>query len=104
MMAGLRRADDIVGRRFEREPHGGELRRGAIGQLLRRDPFPRRGLLHFLAMLVHAGHEQSVIAVEPFEAGDRIGGDPLIGMADMRRAIGIGNGGRNVESPAAGHG
>ena len=48
--------------------------------------------LHLLAVLVHAGDEQHVIAVEPLEARDRVGRDALIGMADMRRAIGVGNG------------
>ena len=74
-----------------------ELRRRAIGQLQRRQFPPSCGrLLHFLAVLVHAGDEQHIVAVETLEARDDIGGDPLIGMPDMRRAIGIGNGRRDV--------
>ena len=41
------------------------------------------------------------IAVEPLEAGNRIGRDPLIGMADMRRAIGVGYRGRDIEGGRA---
>ena len=53
--------------------------------------------LHLLAMFIHSGHEQDIRTVKPLEAGDRIGGDALIGMADMGRAIGIGYRGRDVE-------
>ena len=53
----------------------------------------RRGLQHLDAVLVGAGEEEHVVAVEPHEAGDRVGGDRLVGVADMRRAVGIGDGG-----------
>ena len=96
----LGRAHDVVGPGVERRAHRLELRRRAVGELKRRHPFARRRLLHLLAVLVHAGEEQDVVAVEPFEPRDRIGRDPLIGMADMRRAIGIGNGGGDVEGRA----
>ena len=59
---------------------------------MRREPFAGCRLLHLLTMLVHAGDEKHVIAVEPLEARNGIGGNPLIGVADVRRAIGIGNG------------
>jgi hypothetical protein len=39
-------------------------------------------------VLVGAGQEQHVIAVEPLEAGERIGGQRLVGLADMRRPLG----------------
>src|SRR6185437_7025111 len=103
-MAWLGRANDIIRHRIKSLPHGGELRRRAICQKLRRGGFARCGLLHLLAMLVHARDEQRVIAIEALEARDCIGRDPLIGMADMRRPIGIGNGGGDVERPATGHG
>ncbi len=47
-------------------------------------PLARRRLLHLEAMLVHAGDEQRVAPVELVEAGEGVGGDALIGMADMR--------------------
>ncbi len=60
------------------------------------------GLLNFQAVFVHAGDEQHVAPVEPHEALDRVGRDPLIGVPDMRRAVRVRNGGRNVET--LGHG
>ena len=47
-------------------------------------------------MLVGAGQEEDVVAVEPHEAGDRVGRDRLIGVADMRRAVRIGDRGGDV--------
>ena len=38
-----------------------------------------------------------VVAVEPHEAGDGVGGDHLIGVADMRRPVRVGNRGGDVE-------
>ncbi len=43
----------------------------------------------FQAVLVGAGQEEHVLAVEPLEARQRIGRDRLIGMADVRRAVWI---------------
>ncbi len=63
----------------------------------------RRGLQHLDAVLVGAGEEEHVAAVEPHEAGDRIGGDRFVGVADMRRAVRIGDRGGDVIG-LAGHG
>src|SRR5580704_15056196 len=54
-------------------------------------------------MLIHPGDEQDIEAVEPLEAGNRIGRDPLIGMSDMRRAIGVGYRGRDIVGRAGTH-
>ena len=60
-----------------------------------------RGLHHLLAVLVGAGQEEHVLAVEPLKARQRIGRDRLIGVADMRHAVRIGDRGRDVEDVAA---
>jgi hypothetical protein len=99
-VALLGRADDVVGARLQRLAHGGELRGGSIGKRLRREPLARGGLLHFQAVLVHAGDEQSLAPVQPHETLDRIGGDALVGMPDVRRAVGVGNRGGDVETLA----
>ena len=59
-----------------------------------------RGLDHLLAVLVGAGQEEHVLAVEPLKARQRIGRDRLIGVADMRHAVRIGDRGRDVEGVA----
>ena len=59
-------------------------------------PSLRRGLLDLLAVLVGAGQEEHVVAVEPLEARDGVGRDHLIGVADMRHAVRIGDRGGDV--------
>ncbi|MGY4454086.1 hypothetical protein ACVWZR_008746 [Bradyrhizobium sp. i1.3.1] len=60
-----------------------------------------RGLDHLLTVLVGAGQEEHVLAVEPRKARQHVGRDRLIGVADMRAAVGIGDGGRDVEDVVA---
>ena len=62
-----------------------------------------RRLQHLDAVLVGAGEKKHVVAVEPHEAGDRVGGDRFVGVADMRRAVRIGDRGGDVIG-LAGHG
>jgi hypothetical protein len=52
-------------------------------------------------MLVGAGEEKHVLAIEPLEARQRIGRDRFIGMADMGLAIWVSDGSRNVEDVSA---
>ena len=88
---------------FEPLDHGLEARHVALDQLARRHALLGRGLLHLLAVLVGAGEEEHVIAVEPHEARDGVGRDHLIGVPDMRRAVGIGDRGRDVIAGLFGH-
>ena len=60
---------------------------------LRGDAGLFRGLLDFLAVLVHAGEEINALPGEPLEAGDHIRQHLFIGMADVRRAVGVVDGG-----------
>src|ERR1700754_2222822 len=69
-------------------------------KLRRRQALALRGLDHLQPVLVGAGQEEHVLAVEPLEARQRIGCERLIGVADMRLAVGIGDRGRDVESVA----
>ncbi len=97
-MPGLGRAHDIVGARVQHVAHRFELGGDAIDELLRRHAIARRGLLNFKAVLVHAGDEQGFAPVEAHESLDRIGRDALVGMADMRRAIGVRNRRGDIEA------
>ncbi len=94
IMPRLGRADEIVVAALEPLDHGAEPRHGALDQLAGRNAGLGRGLLHFSAVLVGPGEKEHVVTVEPHEAGDRIGRDRLVGMADVRGPIGIGDGGR----------
>ena len=47
-------------------------------------------------MLVGAREEKNVLAVEARKARQRIGRDRFIGVADMRHAVRIGDGGRDI--------
>ena len=68
-----------------------------------RDALLGRGLLDLLAVLVGAGEEEHVIAVEPHEAGDGVGRDHLVGVPDMRGAVRIGDRGGDVIAGLIGH-
>ncbi len=74
-----------------------------VEQLPRGQALARRGLLDLLAVLVDPGQEEDVIAVEPHEARDRIGRNGLVGVADMRHPVGIGDRGGDVVARLFGH-
>ena len=82
--------------------HLPENSRHFLGEAGRLDALLARRLGHLEAMLVGAGQEEDVAAREPLEARDRVGGDRLIGMADMRRPVRIADRGGDVEG--FGHG
>ena len=100
-IAGLSGAHDVVGARVEKLPHRLELRRDPVDEGLRRHACARRRLLNFQAIFVHSGDEQRLAPIEPHEALDRIGRDAFVGVADMRRPIGVRDCGGDVETAHA---
>ncbi len=50
-----------------------------------------------LAVLVGAGEEHDVIACQPLVAGDGVGGDGAVGVADVELVGGVVDGGGDVE-------
>ena len=64
---------------------------------MRRQAVTRRSLLHLDAVLVGAGQEIDIVAVEPHEARNRIGRQRLVGMADMRCPVGVRYRGGDIE-------
>ena len=88
---------------FSSRRHGTEDIGIAIGEVARGHALARRGLQHLLAVLVGAGQEEDVIAVESLEARDGVGRDQLVGMADMGPAIRVGDRGGDVIRVAFGH-
>ena len=69
IVARFGRADEVVRRAAEIGVHLLEELRHLVDKLARRLALLRGRLLDFLAVLVGAGQEQHVIAVEPLEAG-----------------------------------
>ena len=55
-------------------------------------------LIDLEAMFVGAGEETHGKAIEALEAGDHIAADRFIGMAHVRTAVGIGDGGGEIET------
>ena len=96
VVARLGGADEVVVRELEFFHHGLEARHVALDQLPRRQIFLGRRLQHFDAVLVGAGEEEYVAAVEPGKASDGVGGDRFIGVADMRRTVRVRNRGGDV--------
>ena len=95
-MARLGGADELIVRAVEQRRHLLEARGVAVDQLLRRDAFLRGGLRDLDAVLVGAGEEEHVVAVEPLETRDRVGRDDLVAIADVRRAVRVRDRGRDV--------
>ena len=91
VVSGLGGADEAVVGDVEPVAHLAEQRAVPVGERARRDPLLRGGLRHLHAVLVDSGHEEDVVAVEPLEARDRIGRDRLVGVADVRHAIRVGD-------------
>ena len=102
MVLGLRGADEAVERHVEPlvhllEPAG--IARGEFGDA---KPLALGGLHHLQAVLVGAGQEEHVLAVEPLKPRQRVGRDRLVGVADMRNAVRIGDRGGDEVGVALG--
>ena len=80
-------ADEAVERDVETLVHLLEPERIARRDFQRRQLFGLRGLDHLQAVLVGAGQEEHILAVEPLKARQRIGRDRLIGVTDMRHTV-----------------
>ncbi len=103
MVALFRRANEVVVRTVEPLDHCLEMRNVALDQLPRSELLLRRRLQQLDAVLIGAGEEEHIVAIEPLEAGNRVGGDGFIGVADMWRAIRIGDGRGQVEAGLVSH-
>ena len=103
LVAVLCGADIVISMGIQRLTHTRKLCSGAVGQGLRGQPFTLGRLLHFKAMLIHAGDKKCIETIQPFKTLNGIRNNPLIGMADMRRAIGIRNGCCQIKTRALRH-
>ncbi len=104
MVAGFRGADEIVVRGIQQLGHRLELAGVAVGKLLGGNTLRARRLLHLLAVLVGACQKEDITAIKTLEARHGVRRDQLVGMADMRLAVRVGNRGGNVEGCLVCHG
>ncbi len=97
VMLGRRRPYELVVRDGQATPHRDESLRDLVDQLLWLDSSLRRLERDLEAVLVHADQKMNVIAAKPTIARDCVGADFLERMTEMRIAIGVIDGGRDVE-------
>ncbi len=103
-MARLARRDKIVVGAVEHRHHVAEFWRIAIGQLGRSDALRPGRLEHLDAVLVRAGQEKDIHALQTPKPRERIRGHRLIGVANMGRIVRIGDGSGDVIGPLLSHG
>src|SRR5882762_1164752 len=96
-VARLRRADPVVVAALEPAPVVGEGLRHPVDPLARRNGGAGRRLNHRLAVLVHPHEKMDLVAAQPVIAGDTVGADFLQGVAEVGIAIGVIDGGSEVE-------
>ena len=70
-----------------------------VHELLGGDPGGLGLVLNFLAMLVGAGQEHHIVALEPLIAGHGVRGHGAVGVADVQPGRRVVNGGRDVKLP-----
>ena len=104
LMTLFARRDEIVVGAIEHAHHLAEFRRVAVSELGRRDALGPRRLEHLDAVLVGAGEEEHVPALQAPEARKRVRRHGLIGMADVRRIVRIGDRRGDVIGPRGSHG
>ena len=88
-MAGVGGADVVVVGDAHAVPEGAELGGDLVGELLRRDAGGGGGALDLLAVLVGAGEEVGVVAEEAVAAGDDVGDDGGVGVADVGARVDV---------------
>ena len=98
----LRRADEVVVGDIQGRGQVAKTRGIAVGEGPRAKTLALRGLHHLETMLVGAGKEEHVPSLETAPAGDRIGRHHLVGVPDMRLAIGVRDRGGDIVG-VAGH-
>ena len=77
----------------ERLPIGGEIIAVGLGCFT----IGLRGLLDFLAVFIETGKIENFLPETPARAGDYVGDDLFVGVAEVRLAVDVVNGGGDVK-------
>ena len=88
-MARLGGADVVVVGDAHAVPEVAEAGGDLVGELLRGDAGGGGGALDLLAVLVGAGEEEGVVAEQAVAAGDDVGRDGGVGVADVRARVDV---------------
>ncbi len=88
-MARLGRPDEIIVRDLELFPEVPEADDDLVGELDGRQAARGGRFLHLLAVLVRPGQEEDVIARRPLEAGQGVGDDRCVGVADVGNVVDV---------------
>ena len=99
-MARLGRAHEIVVGQLQFRRKRLPDHRQVIAIRLRRLPFRLRRLLHLLPVLVQPRQEEYLLSQAPPRPGDDVRHDFLVGVAQVRLAIDVIDGGRDIKSLA----
>ena len=91
-------AHELVVRNLQTTPHRAKVFSDSIHELARGEPSVFCSLRDLVAVLVHPDQEPDVVAHLAAEAADGVGADLLEGVAQMRLAVGVVDGGGEVEA------
>ena len=97
LVAGFGGADVVVVGDAHAVPEVAELDGDLVGELLRGDSGCGGGALDLLAVLVGAGEEEGVVAEQAVAAGDDVGRDGRVGVADVRARVDVVDRGSEIE-------
>jgi len=92
----VRGADELIVRHAEPLPHRAEAIGERIDERLRGGALRLGRLGDLLAVLVHADEEVHVVAAQAAVSCDGVGADLLVGVPEMRVAVGVVDRGREV--------
>ena len=97
MMIRLHRADEPIVGNIESVVHHSEISRHFVGKFARGAALFLGLARHFEAVFVSPGLEADVAPAQTLETCDDIGGDRLVGVADMGATIGVIDRRRDIE-------
>ena len=103
-MARLARGDEVIVGAVEHIHHVAEFWGIAICQLGRGDALGAGRLKHLDAVLVRAGQEKDIHALQTPKPRERVRGHRLVGVANMGRIVRIRDGSGDVIGPLLSHG
>src|SRR5689334_19194881 len=104
LMPGIGGPDKGIVRNIQSRPQLLKLGSELVAVDLGGDSSLRRGLLHFLPVLIESGQKNYISSAEPPVSRQYVGGNRRIGMSDMGNVVDVVNRCRDVERLLIAHG